>query len=335
MSLMFVAGHPPVALAFRVRAAAEMVHLESAAQVFRVWLARLGTGNAARTESARPTECGARKGSRSARHGCRTRRRRVAALTPLRLAVDVDGVVADIASAYRQVASELFPDLVNSTDCEPSEAMQQSSWSHAAEGASTGSSVRLSAEQRERIWQHIKATNNFWTTLRPLEPRGLGRLNTLVIEHKWDVIFVTQRPHTCGETVQRQTHRWLVEHGFELPTVLAVQGSRGQLAAVLRADILIDDLLENCQEAVSCSHVTAMLVWPGPHSDDTPARARRLGITVARSFCDCLDVLEKLGPGFESPERERTGRLGRGSDAVDGRRGLSLTSRIKRGLRMA
>ena len=53
-----------------------------------------------------------------------------------------------------------------------------------------------------------------------------------MIRHRWEVFFITQRPATEGQTVQRQTQRWLVEQGFDLPSVLVISGSRRRRRAL-------------------------------------------------------------------------------------------------------
>ena len=67
-----------------------------------------------------------------------------------------------------------------------------------------------------------------------------------MLRHRWEVFFITQRPFTDGETVQRQTQRWLVAQGFDLPSVLVLRGSRGAAAAALGLDYHVDDRPQNC-----------------------------------------------------------------------------------------
>ena len=86
-------------------------------------------------------------------------------------------------------------------------------------GRSSGDFVRQVVRRRrhrhrDRVWRAIEATPNFWTTLRPIDAGAVKRLYQLTGEHNWEVFFITQRPATAGETVQWQTHNWLVEQGF-------------------------------------------------------------------------------------------------------------------------
>ena len=118
------------------------------------------------------------------------------------------------------------------------------------------------------------------------------RLHEVAARHKWDVFFVTQRPVTAGETVQRQTQRWLVEQGFDLPTVLVLCGSRGQVANALHLDFLVDDRLQHCVDVASESSAQAILIL---RRDDPTAtqNAKRLGIEVIPSVAEGLDLIER------------------------------------------
>ena len=62
-----------------------------------------------------------------------------------------------------------------------------------------------------------------------------------MLKQHCEFVFITQRPGTAGATVQRQTQRWLVHHGFDMPSVLVIAGSRGAAANALRLTHLIDD----------------------------------------------------------------------------------------------
>src|SRR5262249_11790929 len=110
-----------------------------------------------------------------------------------------------------------------------------------------------------------------------------------------EVFFITQRPATLGDTVQRQTQRWLVQQGFELPSVLVVPGARGAAAAAFSLDYHVDDSPKNCIDVKSESSAKPILIVD---SDDkeTPATARRLGIRTATSIAEALDALEQARP---------------------------------------
>ena len=114
------------------------------------------------------------------------------------------------------------------------------------------------------------------------------------------MFFITQRPQTAGGTVQRQTHRWLVDHGFPTPSVIPLSGGRGRAAAALRLDYLVDDTPQNCVDVLSDSTARAILLV---HPDDalSTASARRLGIGTAHSIGDALDLLVRATAARANP----------------------------------
>jgi hypothetical protein len=148
----------------------------------------------------------------------------------------------------------------------------------------------LTSQQVRELWRHVSRRENFWETLDELEPGVVARLAQVAAECRWEVIFLTKRPATDGDTVQRQTQRWLEARGFRMPSVFVVHGSRGGVAASLNLDYVIDDRPENCLDVATDSKARAILVWR--HGEQAvPPSARRHGIGVVRSVGDCLDVL--------------------------------------------
>ncbi len=237
----------------------------------------------------------------------------------LRIAFDLDGVLADLASAYRAVERRLFgsgaiasdaetpevPDWPeNGASADPSETTMQAASRRAAE-------LAVEARRRRQVWQAIVDTDNFWTTLAPLEDGVVARLAALVARQRWEVFFVTQRPPTAGETVQRQTQRWLAAQGFDLPSVLVLRSSRGPLAAALDLDYLVDDTPQHCVDVRAESSARPILVLREPDPAQERAAAR-LGITVVRSVHEALDVLERAwavaAPGSPPRDGAVTGR---------------------------
>ena len=121
-----------------------------------------------------------------------------------------------------------------------------------------------------------------------------------MLRHRWEVFFVTQRPRTEGDTVQRQTQRWLVAHGFDLPSVLVLDGSRGAAAGALRLHYHVDDSPQHCVDVMSESRARPILVVSGS-DEHVVARARKLGIGTAPSIGACLDILEEATRARQEP----------------------------------
>lgn len=218
-----------------------------------------------------------------------------------RIGFDMDGVVADFASAYREVEEKLFgssgtPGRADEPErVEEAQEHRETRADRADRPGETSAETQSPREMRRRrdlIWKHIETVPDFWVTLRPLEADTVRRIHRLMLKHRWEVFFLTQRPATAGDTVQRQTQRWLVKQGFDLPSVLVIGGSRGAAAAALRLSHLVDDNPQNCIDVATESTARPLLIVQ-QEDPGTTASARKLGIGVAPSLSACLDILEK------------------------------------------
>jgi hypothetical protein len=218
---------------------------------------------------------------------------------PLRIAFDMDGVLADMDGELARHAQALFDSQPAGPEAVPPPAHD------------------LSDRQQSRLWRHVQAIENFWHGLEEIEPGMVARLAAAAAARRWEVIFLTRRPECAGETAQVQTQRWLAARGFPLPSVYVVQGSRGRIAAALDLDFVVDDRHENCLDVVIDSKARAILVWRGD-AKALPQAARRLGIGVVGSVRECLDALEQADqpPEHKPGMIERVMRLLRRNEAA-------------------
>ncbi len=211
----------------------------------------------------------------------------------LRIGFDLDGVLADFARAFRETEERVFGPGPGITPGPPEKEEEAQEAAADAEGTGAASGARRpSRRHRDEIWSAIQASANFWETLKPIDQGGVARIHELMLRHKWEVFFVTQRPATSGDTVQRQTQRWLVAQGFDLPSVLVLGGSRGAAARALRLNYHVDDSPQNCIDVISESQAKPILIVP--ESDPASvSSARALGIGTAGTFPECLDILDQ------------------------------------------
>jgi hypothetical protein len=205
----------------------------------------------------------------------------------LRVGFDMDGVVADFASAFRDIECHLFgADITDPAPSAPEEEKEHTPDRNTNPAASKKESDR----RRRAVWDRIRAIPDFWTTLKPTDPVAVRQLHAQMLRCGWEVVFITQRPSTAGETVQRQTQRWLVQQGFDMPSVVVIAGSRGAAINALRLTHHVDDSPQNCVDVKTDS--TAIPILIVRHPDDSAARqARKLGMRVAASISECLDLL--------------------------------------------
>ena len=240
-----------------------------------------------------------------------------------RIGFDLDGVLADLASAMAAVATRLPGGAIGRLSFgepggsaageirgEPERAGETETGAANAGGdIEESEGHQWSPELTGEVWREIRATEDFWETLDEIEPGVVARLAALADEHRWEVVFLTQRPSTRGRTTQRQSQRWLADAGFPYPAVCVVSASRGRIAEALALDLVVDDRPENCVDVVNDSKARAVLIWR--HGQHAVARtAQRLGIEVADSVNDCLDRLVAgfLSPGFRDGLAERIKR---------------------------
>jgi hypothetical protein len=231
----------------------------------------------------------------------------------LRIACDLDGTLADMESALQREAERLYgPDVslrgvkvpAVAEPADDGDALgDPARVTSAPPTASSGpEKPGLTSRQMRRLWNHVLKLEDFWQSLSEIEPGSVARLAGLASKHGWEVLFLTQRPASSGRTAQLQSQRWLHAHGFELPSVYVMTGSRGRVADALALDVVIDDRPENCLDVVTESRARALLVWRDK-AMPAPPNASSLGIEPVASMAEALDMLERTirnekGPGF-------------------------------------
>lgn len=224
----------------------------------------------------------------------------------MRLGFDLDGTVADLQSALAREARRLFPDIDPATLPRSVAADSPASSDESVNGETPPSIGALSARQQRELWSAVCARTNFWETLQEIEPGALARLFTLARERRWEIIFLTSRPETAGDTAQNQSFRWLAARGYLTPSIFVVHGSRGKIATALQLDVVVDDRPENCLDVAIDSATRPILVWRGDEGK-VPGSARQLGIGAVGSIAECLDLLEQI----ETPEHSGVGMMDR------------------------
>lgn len=194
----------------------------------------------------------------------------------LRVGVDLDGVVADFRAAFLGVAEAVL-----GTD-----AIRQPS-------APLPDVDAVSPSDAKRVWKAIGDTPNWWLELAPYEPAQIARLYQLARRYRWEVSFLTSRVPTAGDSVQVQSQSWLEAHGFYMPAVVTVPGSRGEVANALRLDVVVDDQFLNCLEVVGASQAKAILLLR-VGDEELQQQSSERGIGVVGCFEDAINVLLHL-----------------------------------------
>jgi hypothetical protein len=194
----------------------------------------------------------------------------------LRIGFDLDGVLVDFRTAFLDEAAKV---LDSAAIHRPSAPMPDFD--------------AVSPADAKRVWRVITETPNWWLGLTPYEPPQIARLYQLARRFRWEVSFLTSRIPTAGDSVQFQSQSWLETHGFYMPAVVTVPGSRGEIANALRLDIVIDDQFLNCLEVVGASQAKAILLLQTGDLD-LEQQATERGIGVLHRLEEVIDVLLQL-----------------------------------------
>lgn len=148
----------------------------------------------------------------------------------LRIGVDVDGIVADFNTSYKELIESITNvKLPPITDTYPDK------WGWEIEAG-------LSKADESRVWKEIITSPTFWYELPTHKgaKEFLANLNDFYYNH--DIYFITSRP---GAGAKSQTEMWLTSFRFQNPTVL-ISSQKGLCAKALKLTHYIDDRIENC-----------------------------------------------------------------------------------------
>jgi hypothetical protein len=231
----------------------------------------------------------------------------------LRIAFDCDGCIADLDSALEAICVRLFGEAPapqaapgpnarggpKGADKGDEALVRPTGGTDEPEnGGPTSEEVQveparfrtLTRRQQHDLWAAVHETENFWETLQETEPGAIARLAQIARERRWEVIFITQRPSSAGDVTQLQTQRWLIAHGYDLPAVYVIKGTRGKVPEALSLDVVVDDRPENCLDVKIESRARAILIWSGAAAA-LPPNARKLGIEPVTGINACLDLL--------------------------------------------
>jgi hypothetical protein len=228
---------------------------------------------------------------------------------PLRIGCDLDGVLADMESALVREAEKLFGarpqrdqgrrDASSMADIVPSEVADNAPLQH---------ELQLSDRERRALWRHVRSIDGFWESLDETEPGIVKKLADLASALRWEVIFLTRRPTTSGDTAQLQSQRWLTSKGFPLPSVYVVTASRGLIAAGLTLDIVIDDTPENCVDVASDSKALTIAIFRSTEVAPPPI-LKNMGIHMVSTTAECLELLVEIDSSLKNSDPGAMGRV--------------------------
>lgn len=200
----------------------------------------------------------------------------------LRIGLDVDGVLANFNSAYREILIE-----VSGRDLIP-EVFEPPCWEYAP-------AYGYTKDEDRAAWSAIRNDPFFWRKLGVLP--GAQELLNDIDDVRHAVYFITTR---LGTQVKHQTESWLRDYVAN-PAVLIAKSSadKGRLAEGLDLTHFVDDKPENCiavKEAVPGCRVFLLSYAYNLWAKNEP-RYDYLGITRIHNlnaFAEAIGRSERL-----------------------------------------
>lgn len=191
-----------------------------------------------------------------------------------RIGVDVDGVLADFNAAFIQLVID-----VTGQDLFPVRPFDIPTWNYPQH-------YGYSEAEVSKVWSVIKADPSFWFELRDYRTTqaALATLKNLEQHSSAEIYFITARP---GVRVKEQSEGWLLEMGFEFPTVL-ISSAKGLCARALDLTHYIDDRWENVVDVRQYSPTTQVFLLTQPWNVKNDA--------VAQGVQRIASVLEFVQP---------------------------------------
>lgn len=179
---------------------------------------------------------------------------------------DVDGVLADFTSAFREDARRI----------DPSVSLAHPTWDF--------SDIPMTVQTR--VWTDIRKSSTWWYDLGALttDLREGDRLVDLCCRDGVDVYFVTARE---GNDAKHQTEDWLYDtYGMDVPTVLLAK-DKGTAAVILGVDYAIEDKLENAV-AISMVPGTASYLLDRPYNAAKYEYSKVTRVPTLTAFLDAV-----------------------------------------------
>lgn len=167
----------------------------------------------------------------------------------LKIGVDMDGVIDDFTSAFRNEAEVLLGRKINGV---------QTNWNFE-------DCLDITKDEVKRVWDKIFATENWWYLTPEANPLVDELLPWLCKNH--DVYFITNRPEIAGFPTQQQTAMYLDELDIQFPTVLVVK-NKGPIVKALALDVFLDDRPENLENIRAYSPTTYVRLMDQPYNRD-------------------------------------------------------------------
>jgi 5'(3')-deoxyribonucleotidase len=169
-------------------------------------------------------------------------------MTKLKIGIDMDGVVMDFVSAFKQEAETVLHKKFPAVNTD---------WDFKDWG--------ITKEDSSKVWRRIRDTEDWFYLYLAALPGASACLPYLDQLH--DLYFVTTRIETLGLSAKRQTQLSLYELGVEYPTVIVTK-DKGAISRDLLLDMFIDDKPENLTNIHEASPKTKAFLREQAYNED-------------------------------------------------------------------
>ena len=166
-----------------------------------------------------------------------------------RIALDVDGVLADFCWEFTKILHDL----------DPSQYRRHGDQVYSYDFGADKRTLSLA-------WDTVKQSENWWETLAPLCSWETARwVQGLVVAGT--VIFITSRIPTRGDPPREQTIRWLRRHNFlpkdgPAPVFIARRKDKAKVMEQEGVDAIVEDSPDVMREVLKAGKDVIVRDWP-------------------------------------------------------------------------
>lgn len=170
----------------------------------------------------------------------------------MRVAIDIDGVLAKFTDSFHNVINEVYPGRLP-------DGYQPGNWDYIPDILPT---------EMTNIWKHLdKTRGEFWYRLEPYWENKFAIQDYITHHPDDDFYYVTARKNqNIGLSAMTQTNGWLKRHTLleeNTSVVMKTSGrTKGDIYDALRISVSLDDYPKNIEESICWNHRPYLLDRP-------------------------------------------------------------------------
>jgi hypothetical protein len=172
-----------------------------------------------------------------------------------RIGCDLDGILADFSLNFSKILRDIHGEKIPITTDKDVPNWDWHKW------------LPLSEQEVDLGWDVIHSNPKFWEELNlVIDEQTWERFKREIGRNpKLDTYFLTTRKNSGDVSAAQQSWRWLVNHGWPHPHVIADK-EKGAICNTLRIEYMIDDSGRNCLDIVEKSPNTKVYMLDCLHN---------------------------------------------------------------------